>query len=197
MSALILSVMVAVFATALVVVWTRSQRVMQAEYIRTYMFPAGLFEKLRTKRPELAVKDCQLIAHALRQLFLAHLKSACKFVSMPSQVADDLWHELFSTSGITKPSAAWRSVASCTTRQLLSSERTGGTMRALAAPGGIPVWKITSIRASRRDCPCSLRSMPSSIFPMDSSMRRTVSSCGKAGPERRTAWRFLKFLLLW
>jgi len=29
----------------------------------------------------------------LRQYFLAHLKSGCKFVSMPSQVADDLWHE--------------------------------------------------------------------------------------------------------
>lgn len=93
MSVLILSVMAVALATALFVVWTRAQQAAQAEYIRTYMFPPGLFEKLRAKRPELAIKDCQLIAHGLRQFFLAHLKSGCKFVSMPSQVADDLWHE--------------------------------------------------------------------------------------------------------
>ena len=33
------------------------------------------------------------MAHALRQFFIAYLKSGRKFVSMPSQVADDLWHE--------------------------------------------------------------------------------------------------------
>ncbi len=33
------------------------------------------------------------MARALRQFFLAHLKSGRQFVSMPSQVADDLWHE--------------------------------------------------------------------------------------------------------
>jgi hypothetical protein len=39
------------------------------------------------------LKDCQLVAHGLRQFFLAHLKSGRKFVAMPSQVVDDLWHE--------------------------------------------------------------------------------------------------------
>jgi hypothetical protein len=55
--------------------------------------PHGLFEKLRKHHPHLSLKDCQLVAQGLRQFFMAHLKSGRQFVSMPSQVADDLWHE--------------------------------------------------------------------------------------------------------
>lgn len=62
-------------------------------HIREFDLPRGLFAALQKRRPELTVKDCQLVAHALRQFFLAHLKSGCKYVSMPSQVVDDLWHE--------------------------------------------------------------------------------------------------------
>jgi hypothetical protein len=53
-----------------------------------------LFERLRHHHPHLTVKDCQLVAHGLRQFFLAHLRSGRRYVSMPSQVVDDLWHEL-------------------------------------------------------------------------------------------------------
>jgi hypothetical protein len=62
-------------------------------HIRNFELPRGLFEQLRKRRPELELKDCQLVAHALRHFFLAHLKSGRRYVSMPSQVADDLWHE--------------------------------------------------------------------------------------------------------
>jgi hypothetical protein len=70
--------------------WRNAAR---AEYIRTYMFPPGLLDKLGKLHPTLALKDKQLVARALRQFFLAYLKSGRKFVAMPSQVADDLWHE--------------------------------------------------------------------------------------------------------
>ena len=83
-----------ILSITLLIVWTRWRQAARADYIRTYMFPKGIFGKLRAKRPELTIKDCQLTARALRQFFLAHLKSGRKFVSMPSQVADDLWHEL-------------------------------------------------------------------------------------------------------
>jgi hypothetical protein len=66
---------------------------MRTEFIRTYPLPHGLFDKLRRVYPVLSLKDCQLVAHALRHFFLAYLKSGCKFVSMPSQVVDTLWHE--------------------------------------------------------------------------------------------------------
>jgi hypothetical protein len=75
------------------VIWSWWRDYARAEYIRTYMFPAGLFAKLLERRPALDQKEQQLVARALRQFFLAHLKSGRNFVSMPSQVADDLWHE--------------------------------------------------------------------------------------------------------
>jgi len=62
-------------------------------YVRDAELPRGLFEKLRAQHPQLSTKDCQLVAQGLRQFFLAYLKSGRKFVSMPSQVVDDLWHE--------------------------------------------------------------------------------------------------------
>lgn len=73
--------------------WQRQVRSRRESYIRTHALPVGLFEKLRERHPHLNLKDCQLVAQGLRQFFLAHLKSGKKFVSMPSQVADDLWHE--------------------------------------------------------------------------------------------------------
>lgn len=72
---------------------SRWRNAARADYIRTYMFPQGLLDKFASTRPELSMKQRQLVARALRQYFLAHLKSGRKFVSMPSQVADDLWHE--------------------------------------------------------------------------------------------------------
>jgi hypothetical protein len=84
----------AIFAAALVYVWARSRAARRAELIRRYTLPQGLFEKLRKKRPELSLKDCQLVGHALRQFFIAYLRSGFKEVAMPSQVVDDLWHEL-------------------------------------------------------------------------------------------------------
>lgn len=65
----------------------------RADFIRGYSFPRGLIERLMKRRPGLQAKDGQLVARALRQFFLAHHKSGRQFVSMPSQVADDLWHE--------------------------------------------------------------------------------------------------------
>jgi len=65
----------------------------RAEYIRNYRFPQGLYNKLKEKHPDFGAKEFQLVARALRQFFLAHLKSGRKYVSMPSQVTDNLWHE--------------------------------------------------------------------------------------------------------
>jgi hypothetical protein len=73
--------------------WQRQRTLRREAHIRNFELPKGLFDKLRVKRPELTLKECQLVAHGLRQFFLAHLKSGRRFVSMPSQAADDLWHE--------------------------------------------------------------------------------------------------------
>jgi hypothetical protein len=91
---IILFITTLILSITLLVIWTRWRQAVRADYIRTFMFPPGIYAKLQARRPELSLKDCQLTARALRQFFLAYLKSRCKFVAMPSQVADDLWHEL-------------------------------------------------------------------------------------------------------
>lgn len=92
----IMALVVALLATCLAILIYLSHRLKAArriEYIRNYSLPKGLYERLRKRRPELSLKDCQLVSQGLRQFFLAYLKSGCRFVSMPSQIVDDLWHE--------------------------------------------------------------------------------------------------------
>ncbi len=79
---------IAIIVTLLImltVLWRLWQRSVRADYIRTYTFPPALYEKLRQRRPELALKDCQLVGRALRQFFLAYMQGGCRYVSMPSQ----------------------------------------------------------------------------------------------------------------
>lgn len=83
----------AVIATATVLVRQVRVRARREQHIRTYTFPRGLFDKFAQHRPNLDLKQQQLVARALRQFFLAYLKSGCRRVAMPSQVVDDLWHE--------------------------------------------------------------------------------------------------------
>lgn len=77
----------------LIAVVHNGQVLRRETYLREYVFPKGLYEKLRQRRPELSHKDCALVSRALRQFFLVFAKSRGRFVAMPSQVADDLWHE--------------------------------------------------------------------------------------------------------
>lgn len=86
-----------VVTLVLILVLWRRQKALRAlrrdAYIRSFTLPPRLFEPLRTQHPHLSLKDCQLVAQGLRQFFLAYLKSGQRYVSMPSQVVDDLWHE--------------------------------------------------------------------------------------------------------
>ena len=67
----------AVVATAAVIAVDRVRRKARREqYIRTFMFPRGVFDKLLAARPGLAPKDLQLVARALRQFFLTYHKRA-------------------------------------------------------------------------------------------------------------------------
>src|SRR5262245_60331812 len=88
------AVAAAVVACALAFsIWQRSRRLRRAEFIRTYRWPRGLLNKLGEKHAAITRKDAALVSRGLRQFFIAHLMSGNKYVSMPSQIADDLWHE--------------------------------------------------------------------------------------------------------
>lgn len=83
---------VAIFIT-LVFLWRKWTLAVRSEFIRSYRFPKGVFDGLNRKYPNLEPKDRQLVSRALRQYFLAHLKSGRKYVSMPSQAVDEVWHD--------------------------------------------------------------------------------------------------------
>jgi hypothetical protein len=70
--------------------WVRWQR---EHAIREAPLPAFLRRKLQAVHPHLSLKDCDLVERGLRQFFMACLRSRKKFVAMPSQAVDTLWHE--------------------------------------------------------------------------------------------------------
>lgn len=80
--------------------WRDSTR---GDFIRTYMFPPSLLGKFAKKHGNIGVKEQQLAARVLRQFFLAYLKGERKRVAMPSQAADELWHEFFCIENIILP----------------------------------------------------------------------------------------------
>lgn len=75
---------------ALLSLWVRWQR---EKFIREAVLPQFLKRKLRETYPHLSGKDVDLVERGLRQFFLACARSNRKFVAMPSQVVDVMWHE--------------------------------------------------------------------------------------------------------
>ncbi len=88
--ALAVAVVLAVIAIHLFAV---NRRMKRAEYVRGYSWPPGLLDKLRQRHASFTRKETALVSQGLRQFFLAYLQSGNKYVAMPSQVADELWHE--------------------------------------------------------------------------------------------------------
>lgn len=82
---------VAVIVTA--VIWTAYRDLKRENFIRDYTWPPGLLDKLAKHHPSFTRKESALVSQGLRQYFLAYLGCGQKYVAMPSQVADDLWHE--------------------------------------------------------------------------------------------------------
>jgi hypothetical protein len=76
-----------------IILFGKWQTLRRADFIRTFRWPPGLLERLEKHHPGFGRKDSALVSRGLRQFFLAYLMSGKRYVSMPSQVADDLWHE--------------------------------------------------------------------------------------------------------
>ena len=87
----------ALVALALAIILWRQQadivNLRREKHIRAHVFSDALIAKLKTKHPQLELKDCHLVARGPREFFLAYLRSGRQFVGMPSRVVDDLWHE--------------------------------------------------------------------------------------------------------
>ena len=89
----VLIIICIVFLILAAALWAARRASQRRQHIRSAALPKGLYDKLRQRHPQLALKDCALVAQGLRQFFMAYSRSRHQTVSMPSQVADDLWHE--------------------------------------------------------------------------------------------------------
>ncbi len=63
------------------------------EFIRQYSFPEKLKTSLKEKYPHLSDADAELVLDGLRQYFAVCWWAGKRFVSMPSQAVDVMWHE--------------------------------------------------------------------------------------------------------
>jgi uncharacterized membrane protein YgcG len=81
---------------------------LRRKFIRESVLPFHLRTKLLKIYPHLSIGHTDLVIQGLRQFFLAYLQSKKKFVAMPSQVADEAWHEFILD---TKNYQAWCHVA--------------------------------------------------------------------------------------
>jgi hypothetical protein len=75
---------------SLVAMWASSER---RRLVREAPLPRFLKQKLVDAYPHLTLRDAELVERGLRQFFTACQRSNKRFVAMPSQVVDSMWHE--------------------------------------------------------------------------------------------------------
>jgi hypothetical protein len=71
-------------------VWASQER---SRLVREAPLPNFLKHKLVATYPHLTLRDAELVERGLRQFFIACQRSNKRFVAMPSQVVDSMWHE--------------------------------------------------------------------------------------------------------
>ena len=86
---------VVLIAVTITLVWLyrRYSNRLKLSYIDTYKYHPGLIAKFKKVRPELNPEQVETISLALKDYFKISQMANKKFVAMPSQVVDDLWHE--------------------------------------------------------------------------------------------------------
>ena len=87
-----LTVYVALFLFSLWL-YSKYRRRQKSTYVDNYDFHKGLTLKFKKSRPELSDEKVSVIALALKDYFKICQMAKNNFVSMPSQVVDELWHE--------------------------------------------------------------------------------------------------------
>lgn len=70
--------------------WVRASR---QRFLEQFEMPAVVVARTHAKRPELTREQMRLVQQGLQQYFLICVAAGGRFVSMPSQVVDDLWHD--------------------------------------------------------------------------------------------------------
>jgi hypothetical protein len=71
----------------------KNNKKQRTQHIAQFALPPDIFERLRKHHPNLTEQDYLQVCAGLRQFFRTYLDSNFLYVSMPSKVVADLWHE--------------------------------------------------------------------------------------------------------
>ncbi len=86
-------VLLLALATAAILLYGLWAAQARRKFLEAYRLPDAVLVRFDSKHPELSADQRALVLQGLRQYFQICLRARRKFVSMPSQVVDDLWHE--------------------------------------------------------------------------------------------------------
>ncbi len=86
---LLIFVLVVVF----IAIYRRWVKISRQRFLERFELPAAVVERARAKLPALSPEQEQWVQQGLQQYFQICVAAKGKFVSMPSQAADVLWHE--------------------------------------------------------------------------------------------------------
>jgi hypothetical protein len=93
MSSLVYAGLAALFIALLVLAYRPLILNKRREFLAGFRFPQAVLKRFEDKHPELDGSAIRKVQDGLRQYFEVCQRVRGKFVSMPSQVVDDLWHE--------------------------------------------------------------------------------------------------------
>jgi hypothetical protein len=77
---------------ALILLYRKWIRASRQRFLDQFEMPAAVVERAFAKHPELTPEQIRLVRQGLQQYFRICVAAGGRFVSMPSQVVDDLWH---------------------------------------------------------------------------------------------------------
>lgn len=91
---MIIKILLLLIALILTVsVYRAITRKSRRQFLEAYQMPQAVLNRFRSKRPELSDEQRMKVQQGMRQYFEICQRARGKFISMPSQVVDDLWHE--------------------------------------------------------------------------------------------------------
>lgn len=77
----------------LFVLYRKWRAQVRRRFLADFRLPDAVLERFKQKHPALDDKQCASVRDGLQQYFRICQLAGGRFVSMPSQVVDDLWHE--------------------------------------------------------------------------------------------------------
>lgn len=94
MSQFLIAAIAIVFFMVMIGLRKRKKQLRQAAFVDAYIFPTKLKQQLQLKYPHLSDAECERVFAGLREFFHINRMARKRQVAMPSQVVDEVWHEL-------------------------------------------------------------------------------------------------------